>query len=755
MKKNILYCSALASLPTLFGAASATSTPQVQPSGVSEIVVTAQKREQRLQDVPASVSALTAQKLTISRVQNVTDLDALTPNLTVTFTPSGSSAPVYSMRGVIASATAPGADKGVAVYIDGVYLGTGSGSVFDLADVERVEVLKGPQGTLFGRNSTGGAISFTTRGPTGHFGFKQEFTGGNYDQFRSRTRLDLPQMGPLSAAVTYTHSQRRGDIQNLGAGTTWDYSQVGGPAQVTSPKWLGDYTTNAWAASAKFAPTANFDIVYKFDYTDSTFSEVGVGLMQYPTPLLGLFHVTNPSPTPASLVRPSAVNNWLDTMSKVRAQGHSLTASWRIDEHVSLKNIIGYRSGVYSAPGDQLDGWGGLMSVAGGPFIGIGPHSAGHDNELSEELQADFDAHDFHLTTGGLLYHYFVEKGQYGSAFNTDTFKRVPGFVIPSQGTTQQSYANTDSQAVYAQGEFHVLPELDAVLGGRYTHDKKYGADWTVHSLGVLPIAYHDGEWTYATGLNYKPTKDILAYIKYSTGYVSGGHLATLDFRAEHAGSWEGGLKTEWFDRRLIADLAVFSAHYTDLQISGSGTTYGVPQASQVLVNAGDANAKGFELDLTAAPIEGLTLGLDLGYLDFKYTKLDPRFYNAGNKVVAQRPPWTANLSTQYVTQPLFDEGRLSVAVDANFKAAHNGSANPDVRAYTFIPDVWLVNARIALQEFKVGSNKATVALWSKNLLDNKALEYPVALGPVAGTFIISGSYQAARTFGVDVTFQY
>jgi iron complex outermembrane receptor protein len=236
-----------------------------------------------------------------------------------------------------------------------------------------------------------------------------------------------------------------------------------------------------------------------------------------------------------------------------------------------------------------------------------------------------------------------------------------------------------------------------------------------------------------------------------------------FDFAPETATSWEGGLKTEWLDHRLVANLAVFSATYGNLQISTSGTAFGHPEVPQVRINAGDGTANGFELETTFAPIRGLTIGADLGYLDFRFTRLDPRYLASlttnplqpatAKSAASGRPPWTANLSIQYVTEPVFDNARLSFSADANFKSGHPGSGNPAISAVTFIPDVWLVNGRVALEDFKLGPTKATVALWAKNLLDNKALEYPIGLVPAYG--LVAGSYQQARTFGVDLTFEY
>ncbi|RYG96059.1 MAG: TonB-dependent receptor, partial [Alphaproteobacteria bacterium] len=226
--KSGVYPNARSILRVALMASAAFAQPVLaqESQGVEEIIVTAQKREQNLQTVPISITALSQDAIKANRIQDVRDLNAIAPNLTVRLSGGGSQIPNFTLRGILTSGTAAGTDKGVALYLDGVYMQAVQGSVFDFADIERIEVLKGPQGTLFGRNATGGAISITTRTPTGRFSARQELSYGNLDQLRSKTRVDLPQIGPFSATITYLHSEKRGDIRNSGAGTVWNY----GPA---------------------------------------------------------------------------------------------------------------------------------------------------------------------------------------------------------------------------------------------------------------------------------------------------------------------------------------------------------------------------------------------------------------------------------------------------------------------------------------------------------------------------------------------
>ncbi len=758
MKETLLAFTALASGSMLLCSTSTAHAQQSPGWGVSEIIVTAQKRAQNLQDVPASVTALTADSLAVNRVDSIFDLDSVTPNLTLTNVPAGNTSPTFSMRGVIGLGTAPGADKGIALYVDGVYVGSGSGSGFDIADIERIEVLKGPQGTLFGRNVTGGAISITTRDPAGEFHVKQQAGFGNYDQISLRTRIDTPQIGPLSGALTYFHTERRGDIRNKGAGTVWNGTGSSLPPAMVSPKWLGDDDADSWAAAIKLEASPDFTLTYKFDHTKDDFSEIGVGLLEQPTlarngaggAALGALNAGSGFPNVPALSRPDAVNNWATVPSQLTASGHVLTANWRVSDSLNLKNIVAYRKSRYYGPLNQLDGLGGLFAAPGVPFFGVVTLSGGHDSQWSEELQVDYDSKLMHITSGGLWYRQKNEKGGAGTGYNSINFLTAPGFrlPVPSDAPRKLSDVTVRSYAFYAHGEFHVTDQVDVIGGARYTDDKKRGTDRTIPTIGTLD--YDGNKWTYDFGVNYKPTSDILIYGKYATGYISGGRLATLDYAPETAKSWEGGVKADWLDRRLRTNLSLFSAKYGNLQVAGSGLTFGVPAASQVLVNAGDAKAKGFELEATAVPIQAVTLTANVGYLDFKYTRLDPRYVAAGNTLATQRPKWTGMFAAQYVSPPVFGDAHFNLRGDANYRAAHDGSGNILFRNIGRIPKSLLLNGRLALEDIALGSAKGSVAVWGKNLTNEDHRRYILGLGVV-----YAASYEPARTFGVDFTVEF
>ena len=773
---SCLACPAL-----VFGQTEGASEPAPQEAasdGLADIVVTAQRREQRLQDVPIAITALTADTLQSNRVTNVTDLSGLAPNLVARQSAGSTGIPSFSMRGITSYGVVPGSDKEISIYIDGVYIGSPRGSIFDLPDIARVEVLRGPQGTLFGRNATAGAVSITTRDPKGEFAVRQEISVGNYDQFRSRTSVDLPAWGPFSAYATYMHNYKRGDIRNLGAGQRWDRTgpQTDEGVQI-SPKYLGTKKADSWFLAVKFEPSDSFDTVYKFDHSTDHFTPEGVAAIAVNPAVLGptgafLNAVLAASPevlTPGAR-RPKAVNNSYSTPGYSKVWGHSLTSNLRISDSLSAKNIAAYRrSYIYSNA--QIDGIGGLVNPLAGnaPFALVGSQNQSLDKQFSDELQFNYDSDLVTLTVGGL---YFWQKGRGGGPrgmINTQSFGTYPGGRIPL-GNVSISYNRATSIAAYAQAEVHVTPELDLVAGGRVTRDRKSGTyltggtfvpgpngfeDGTVTGIAEAPFSYRKTKPNYSLGVNYKVDPDILLFAKYSTAFVSGGSVGGVDFDPETAKSWEAGIKADFLDRRLRTNLALYTVKYGSIQSAQSGQNVNRPTLGTVIIPLGDGRAKGFELELTALPVTGLTLTGSLGYTDVKYSDVNPiltRLAN-GDYLPTLTPKWTYNLSAQYQTEPLFGDTTLMLRADANgrtrMRAQHPGqfALSPAFGVLEYIPPAWIVNGRIALQDVAIGPVEAEIALWGRNLTNNRAPTFPLNIG----NFILSSSFQAARTYGADV----
>ena len=417
---------------------------------LEEIVVTAQKREQNVQDIPIAVTAISQGQIAANRINTVQDLSGLAPNMTVRPASGGLGTPAFSMRGAISYGTVPGSDKEVGIYLDGVYLSGSKASIFDIPDIERIEVLRGPQGTLFGRNATAGAVSFTTRDPKGEFGVTLEATVGNYAQRRYRASVDLPAWGPFSAYVSFVHSERRGDIKNLGAGTVWDRTGPDSDLGVlVSPEYLGDRDVNSLFVAVKFEPSDNFSTVYKFDRTVDHFTPEGMPLIAYDgtagatgAPLDALFK-NSPNQFVAGLAqRPTVANNSWVVPGVQRNSGHSLTSELRLSDSISLKNIAAYRKS-YVFGASQIGGMGGLVvtpgavaavpslaPLLGNRFVDIATHRVVTSEQWSEELQLNYNSRLLTLTLGGIYFHSKDREG--GPPFMRGTFSFFSA--IPASG---------------------------------------------------------------------------------------------------------------------------------------------------------------------------------------------------------------------------------------------------------------------------------------------------------------------------------
>jgi iron complex outermembrane recepter protein len=792
---------------------------------LEEIVVTAQKREQLLQDVPIAVTAIDSGTIEANRVVSIMDLTGLAPGLVARANAGALGSPSYTMRGVFASASQPSSDRQISTYIDGVYLGSSRAGVFDLPDTDRIEVLRGPQGTLFGRNATAGAVSVVTRDPSGKFGLRQDVTVGNLDQIRSRTTFDTPQFGPFSAYLTYVYDERRGDTRNLGAGTTFDrtspYTNIG---VTRSPEWLGGHKNNDVFAALKFEPFDSFTAVYKLDYSHSDFTpeaRATVAINAADPNLVGGLLTQLVAAQPAgggafgpvtidpSNLRPGGVNNAWTMQGYQVVYGHNLTMKWQATDSLSFKNIAAYRhsevygpsaimgldglqftagsvtpyatfaaisalgAGFFSlTPAQQaatIGGIAGLLKPAVGLyFAGYEGNSFGRAWQVSDEQQANYDSKFLTLTVGGLYYHsYELSSGLPGMAANF-AFQPLPP-QLPL-GNVAESTSATISYAGYAQGEIHVLPKLDVVLGARITDDKKQGAlnvggvysgtrtSGSISGETDIPWTFNSTKPSYSAGVNYKPIDNVLLYAKYSTAFMSGGAVGSLSFQPETVESPEVGIKSEWLDHRLRANLALYSATYYHTQSSQSGLNVGLPELSVVVIDNGTLSAKGFEFEGSALLTRGLTFGGSIGYTDAYLEDPNPIVTAGHSFALSGVPKWVGNLNGQYESMPVLGDAFLSFRIDGNYQGKYRAIPYTDLATtlpaflpYEFTDARWIVNTRLALKDFKLSGADAEVALWARNLFNNKA-----ALDELQfGTIEVDSSFELARTFGADLSVRF
>jgi len=351
-------------------------------------------------------------------------------------------------------------------------------------------------------------------------------------------------------------------------------------------------------------------------------------------------------PINANGKRPASVANQWVVPGQSEVQGHSLTSTWDATDSISVKNIFAYRK-AFTFAASSIDGIGSLTitpqaapffglpaSLIGSPFAFIGSNSVSQSEQSSDELQVSYDSDFLTATVGALWLH---SKDVIGATFLEGTLAVDPifGGVVPN-ANIGQNFNKATSLAAYTQLEFHVTPQLDIVLGGRITKDDKSGTfifGPNLTTLTTIPFTYKKTKPNYLIGVNYKPNDDIMVYAKFSTAFVSGGSVATLDFVPETAKSWEAGVKAELFDRKLRANLSVFYAAYKNYQTAQGSTGFedyvlaqtGNPAIVQgigtFVVSSGGVKAKGFEFDFAVAPADGLTIGGSLGYSKTTFNK--------------------------------------------------------------------------------------------------------------------------------------
>ena len=757
---------------TLFlGAALVPLTVHAQSSAsagsghLEEIIVTAQKQAENLQVVPVAVTALSSQAIEDARVTDVRDISALAPGLIVKGQSGSSNLPAMSMRGITTGSTGITVDAGITMYINNVYLGRANGSLFDLAEIERIEVLRGPQGTLFGRNSTGGAINIITKGPRGELAAKVDASISNYAGRRLRARLDTPEWNGFSASLTYLHDEERGSVRNLTPGVEWDFTRRsnGVVKKIASAKTLGMRNVDAVEAAVRFDNGGPFKLDYRFDYTDRDATQAAVQVLGFTEgsggaaakgiydaqPALGGLNIV-------STKRLSAVSNDMMSVNTLRVFGHSVTASYALSDAVEIKNIAAWRGFNENTGGNDIGGGNALKDPAGSgqPYkilatIGGTPQS---QRQFTNEFQITARTRALDVVAGVF---YFVENSTgIPSLFNQFSFTTIPNYNPPARPVAYQPLiARNQSYAGFVQGTLHVTDKLDLTAGARITKDSRYYKDVTAAFPDGLAIKRKFKHTDWLATVTYRPTDNIMAYAKVSTGYIAGGIRSAIPFEPEELTSYEIGIKADLLDKRLRINAAAYTSKYKNLQVTlfENGVTF--------IENAGRANIKGFELEVTAAPVAGVTFGGNLAHTDFEYKEYI-QVVNGVRKDVSDslhptsRPRWTGQVFGQ-VSTPIEQVGTATLRLDATYQGtsrltAQGGYASAALNDLVTDKAFWLVNARASLSDIDLGGSKARVSFFVQNLTNKKNLEFAADVGSV-----IVGFFRQPRTYGVDLSFEF
>lgn len=737
---------------------------------LEEVIITAQKRQESIQLTPLAVSAFTSESLESLGAVDVAGVAGRVPNTVLVQQPSSNVNVVASIRGIHSTEVSVAQDAKVGIYLDGVYIGKSSGAIFDIADLERIEVLRGPQGTLYGKNTTAGAINVITEKPLGEFGFKQKLTAGNFGRTRSQTTVDLPRTDfGLATKLSYMTRSYDGWARNV---------NPRGPRQLGRDDTSGYRLAFNWELGDRFTADYSYDRTYgagtakgaQLSWVNPAYAQMDL----YDKDGTTLLYAGGDPNHPYRQMLDSGLANQkgrqrvfnLDGANEERydIRGHSLTLTYEFDDF-EVKSITGYREvNVRFKPGGT-DNDGGAWSY---PVFHNATVANGGNRKISESFSQDFQligmALDDRLEYTAGLYYYEDEGKERNSLWDT-IVPTLSGNLARSDSQGQTYSVDNKSYAIYGQASYTpswLEDRLRFTLGLRQTWDTK---EATVEDIdlggGLTGPAKVKKSWNHfnpSFTTDFQLTADASVYAKIATGYTAGSHpirassIKALQLYAdpEEVINYELGLKSDWLNRRLRVNAAVFYNDYTDMQIDDfqAGAT--------ITANAGKATLRGFELEVTALPVAGLTLDLAYGYLDFEYKKYrvtDPStgvIFDASDVARASNAPrHTGRFNAAYEFTPL-PIGVFTASVEVTHMSSHH--FNPRLYEHDAAGERTLLNARLSLADIPVSHGTLRAALWGRNLEDKEYREYGIDFGAVGHAI---NTYGEPRSYGIDLIYEY
>ncbi|HTE42692.1 MAG TPA: TonB-dependent receptor [Steroidobacteraceae bacterium] len=675
---------ALAVSATLLAAQASAAQPGVSATMLEEIVVTARKREENLQEAPVAVSAFSGETL---RQQGIVDLRGIanaTPNMQFSYGGNGSGGGNFAqifIRGIGQPDFIITKDPGVGIYVDGVYLARAPGSVLEMLDVERIEVLRGPQGTLFGKNTEGGAVLVTTKKPASETGVTAEIKAGAFHRRDVSASLNLPLSGDtLALRVSALSRTQDGYYRHL-----LSLDDVRTPGQIAasnSSNNTGDINRQSGRATLLWTPSDTFSLTLSGDATKERQTAADYQLIAVPRAANGTL-AANVVAYNTSVGNPAGLpydERWISTepwTTYSTSPGHnnsdiwgvSATMDWDLNT-VALKSITAFRD-LFVQTRVDADGTPADIVASGGTDIG--------QRQFSEELQISGAAFDDKFNWIAGLW-YFDEKAkdrqvsrQYVGLY------QVTGLVAHDITRDSYRWIEGTSYAGFLHGSYAFTPAWSVEAGLRYSKESK---DFTFYQFRPLrgisdfPLTTRTNDWNVVTpkvSVQYKPVDGLMIYADYTTGFKAGGFngrpgnssLGIATFNEENVKTTELGAKSEFFGNRLRINATAFFSDYTDIQI-----TRLLPNGDRSDDNAGDGEVKGAELEIAAMPLEGLTLAAALGFTDFEYTSLKPGVAfgcmagaDYSNCTLPFNPGFTSNFSASYRI-PMGDMGGLTLRGD-------------------------------------------------------------------------------------------
>ena len=700
---------------------------------LEEVVVTAQKKEENLQDTPIAITAITASTIDDLDIANVVDLAGMAPNVHIINTPSNNTAATIAIRGGSTTNPAITWEPTVGMYLDGVYLGKGQGSVFDVVDLERVEILRGPQGTLYGRNTLGGAINLISKKPSGE-GLSTKITLGNYGLKQTQLIGDYKIADNVFTKVVL-NKKRRGGYVNV-EGSPYQAAQGVVPNTVTDHLELNTIDSDGIKFTLAYeGDTSSLSLSYDRTEQDNVppFAQLVYAIPNWSSAFgLGASAATGglqvaPIELFQSADRQSQAHINLNTSETSEVEGTSLTFTQ--DTSIgTIKAILAKRETLWT---DRLD-------LDGGPFdIADTARNTTYDAETMEiQLTGSTDTLDY------VLGYYKLKDDAY-----TNNPQR---YFFGATSIVQNYSGGGESEAIFGQLTYRFAEDWDMTLGIRSTEEDKVGFK---EYVGIIS-ASGQGSFDDTTGtfiLSHDYSENTNLYFKVAEGFKAGGFnaessnpfAASTPYAPETIQSTEFGLKGRYFDNRMMLNIAYFDNEHEDMQISYFNAD--AAAASEVINNSADIS--GLEIESMTLIGDSTKLTVNVSTLDKEYT---------GNKIASdgfllEQIPYSPE-TTAYVSLER-DFGTFRMRLDHTRVSEHPSFPynTNDFRAeLTMIDSVGKTDLTLIAEP----AEDLQINFWIRNLNDVEHVSSAIPFGPGFGHLTL-GYFDAPRTVGIDMHYKF
>ena len=722
-RSSILSVFCMAAQIFLMAVLSQPALAQDADAVLEEITVTARRMQESLQDVPSSVSTMSADFVREQRIETVNDVIELSPGATYTSLHKGQHD--YSMRGISSQTEGAAGDSAVVTYVDNVVVGKDFAKSLKFIDVQQVEILRGPQGTSFGRNASTGLVHIITRRPTSEFEGLIEATAGNNSLIAFNGVLNGALSDNVAGRLSVHYDDRDGYTKDLATGRDIDYEQ-----------------NSTVRGQLLFSPSDDLDVLLKLEWSED---DDGAPIRRGPD-------CTQPYlEAPFGDFTEPSCNPWETIVSdneNLRLERTIVTAAAKIDWDFSDSLHFTSVTGIVDAEMNRF------QDIFGTPLDVLLQSNADDASQFSQEFRIDNSAAGKRLSWLAGIYYFADEHDKIGE--NRDALSYAgPPFAT----TTDLRTANdTTSLGLFGQLSYDVSERANLTFGGRYSSDEKDFEVFheTAGGLGDIfvdpaenPVQESTSEkWDNVTGsisLSYDTSDTVMIYGIVATGYKSGGfngepfnaESAVTPYDEETSTNIEAGLKSEWLEKRVRVNASLFHTQYDDLQVADF-----LPSGTPIIANSGGAKVVGLELEFSWLVNDYLTLSGSYATLDAELegdidgTDVD------GNRP-DNAPEWTATLVAN-VSVPLSNGSSLSIRGD--YRGRSDVFDGPFEDIDTVRPSASFVNARLA---WTSQDDMWQLSLWGKNLTEEEEV---LTIGPEVLVSQHPTGYGAPRTYGMTVS---